>query len=1514
MKDSSLCRRLGQPSATASCTLLAASLLAVMPARGAVIDWINPGTGDWSDGGNWLGGVPTSNDSAIIDNGGTARISGPGAAADVTVIGNSSSGSGFLTIDSGGTLTNLNGRIGNATGATGQVTVSGNGSAWTSNGDALYGASGDGTLLIENGGAVINQGGTIAQGIDSTASVTVSGAGSSWISNRNTTVGSGGIGILTVSAGASVSTELNASIGNGSTSIGVATVSGAGSAWNIDGAFSSFFVGLTGNGTLTVSDGGVVNVTHDSTIAQNTGSTGDVTVTDTGSSWTSGGTLTVGRRSNAFLSVRNGADVDSSAGIIGGDSGASGTVAVDGTGSTWTNTNALQVGLDGSATLIIRNGGVVSSTDGSIGENAGSVGTAAVGGAGSVWNNSNALVVGRSGNGDLTVANSGTVNSVGGSVGENTGATGTVLVDGAGSVWTAREVQFDPFLGNVSVGDLFVGRAGSGSMTVTNGGVVESAQGFVGQNGPGDVVISGANSTWDNTSTVTLGNFGDGTLTLADGGRLAASSVRVGENAGSSGTLNIGDGGAAGIVDAGSIQVINGTGTLNFNHTDTDYFFTRDGTGTGSAVDISGNFSVNHLGSGTTTLLGNNTYTGGTTVSAGTLQLGNGGTSGSVSGNVAVNGGTLAFNRSDDLTLSGQISGAGGLRQLGAGRLTLSGNNSFSGGVTVVAGTLRLGADTAAGTGAITARGGAIEHLGNRTIANDIVLDAASTQYLVGVGTSSVQAGDISETGGSRSLEKTGVGVLTLLGDNSYTGTTVISNGTLNLGDAGNQTRLQGSIENNAFLNIRNADLSGVGTLINTGDLSFDNDSSAAAMSITHLNPGTTFRFFGTSSAGDATILNDSEVQFVGNSTAGNAAITNNANGRVDFSTSTGPLGDGLLSAGSIAGAGEFFLGDTTLTVGGNNASTEVSGVISDCGATGFSCGAFTAGGTLVKTGAGTLTLSGANSYTGGTRIDGGLLVVNGSVAAPTTVNAGATLGGSGTLGDVTVNSGGTLAPGNSPGILTIAGDLSLTPGSVTVMEIDGPAPGTGHDQVNVSGTATLDGTLQLDFGFAPTEGDSFNLINAGSIVRAGDAETGFAAITSNLGETLLATTVIDPTTFDILVELAQQSFVETVGADLTPNQRQVAAGLDQFSTSGQAADLIGALNMLSAQELPAAIGSLTGEQHTHMQTLAFQVSREFQRLLSARLGGDAAALAGQDNLMLAAYEGAAGSDAGRAGLYAEGRPARGWWVRGHGGFGDIDDTDSVEGADYHSAGLVIGADTRLVNQLVAGAAVGYTRTDADTAAGNLDVDSYLLAGYGGWQDRNVYLRGTAGLAYHDTAANRRVAFGGFDRTAEADYEGWTATASAEGGRAYALEGFTATPFIGLEYTHLRRDGFTESGAGGANLRVDSERQDSLRSVLGARLMFAPRAIRGLQVSPAIEAAWVHEYLDDDARIDVGFAATTASDFRIRGPELDRDRARLGAGLVAQLARNTRLRVGYLGEIAGSDDHHAFNATLQMKW
>jgi autotransporter-associated beta strand protein len=213
---------------------------------------------------------------------------------------------------------------------------------------------------------------------------------------------------------------------------------------------------------------------------------------------------------------------------------------------------------------------------------------------------------------------------------------------------------------------------------------------------------------------------------------------------------------------------------------------------------------------------------------------------------------------------------------------------------------------------------------------------------------------------------------------------------------------------------------------------------SAGNANITN-NSGGHLEFNAFTTAGNAIITTNSggAVAFFDNSTGGNAQFITNGTGYVDFGEGFGPNGDSRITAGSIAGSGFYYIGGgSTLTVGGNNLSTTVSGVIAD----NSPCTCTTGSGSLEKVGSGMLTLSGINTYTGTTTVFGGFLDVEGSIASSslTTVNAGGALTGAGTVGNATIASGGIFLPGNGLGTSTIvAGNLAFQSGALYLVTLN---------------------------------------------------------------------------------------------------------------------------------------------------------------------------------------------------------------------------------------------------------------------------------------------------------------------------------------------------------------------------------------------------------------------------------------------------------------------------------------------
>ena len=289
----------------------------------------------------------------------------------------------------------------------------------------------------------------------------------------------------------------------------------------------------------------------------------------------------------------------------------------------------LSVGQNGTGTLTIQNGGTLADSFGTVGDLPGGVGTVTVTGAGANWSNAGGIVVGGLGTGTLTVQDGGRLNGGGGSIGLSAGSTGTVTVTGPGSRWI-----------NGFSGGLNIGSFGTGTLTIANGGVVINSTNFTanignGASGQGSVTVTGAGSTWSNSSGVNIGNLGTGTLTIADGG-IVTGPIVIATRAGATGTLNIGAAAGNPATAPGTLTTLSlafgaGSGTLNFNHTSANYVF---------APAISGNGTVNVL-AGSTTLTGANSYSGATNVNAGSLGAGAPSTFSPNSAVMVASGGTL---------------------------------------------------------------------------------------------------------------------------------------------------------------------------------------------------------------------------------------------------------------------------------------------------------------------------------------------------------------------------------------------------------------------------------------------------------------------------------------------------------------------------------------------------------------------------------------------------------------------------------------------------------------------------------------------------------------------------------------------------------------------------------------------------------------------------------------------------------------------------------------------------------
>jgi outer membrane autotransporter protein len=502
----------------------------------------------------------------------------------------------------------------------------------------------------------------------------------------------------------------------------------------------------------------------------------------------------------------------------------------------------------------------------------------------------------------------------------------------------------------------------SGTLQIGNGGTT----GSLGTSS--HVVVNNGALRINRTGTVTMGQAisGTGSLTkLATGTAiLTGDNSYTGMTTISGGILQIGNGSTAGTLGTGNVAVTGTTSRLQINRSDT---ITLGQT-------ISGTGNLTQAGTGTTILTGNNTYAT-TTITAGTLQIGAGGTTGSLgTGAVTVaTGSTLAINRSNTLGLQNVISGAGSVNQAGSGTTILLGRSTYSGATTISAGTLQIGNGLSSNFG----------HIGSGAVINNgtLVFNRHGAEN-----DGRTIANVISGTG---TLVQNGPGTIWLTGTNTYTGPTIINLGTLSLGPLNVIGGATGDLGASSQVQVMNA-----GTLqINRSN----------AISLGQAISGT----------GQLTKLAAGVATLTGNNTYTGATTISGGTLQIGDGGSTGTLGSGnvLVSAGAL------------LAVNRDNAYV-VNNTIAGAGA-------------LTHMGTGTTILTGANSYTGSTNVNAGTLSVDGSLVSPVFVNSGGRLMGDGPIGGLTMNSGGSVAPGSSIGTLNIAGNVSFAPGSIYQVEAD---------------------------------------------------------------------------------------------------------------------------------------------------------------------------------------------------------------------------------------------------------------------------------------------------------------------------------------------------------------------------------------------------------------------------------------------------------------------------------------------
>ena len=758
------------------------------------VTWTGTGAGvGWSDSNNWLTSGTTPNEGDQLVFGGVVGLSSSNDVSDnftySSITFNSGAGAFTLTGSSVGLAGGITNNSANAQtlSFSNYLLSSTQGGIYLKASQTWNAASGD--LVITANVSSFN-----IDGSTPTTLLTVTGGSNTTISgflNEDTGGGASVLSVLKTGAGRLTLSGNNTYSGGTTLNQGILNLGSVGALGTL--------------GTITFSGGTLQysvsnNIDYSSRFSQASNQQYNVDTNGRDVTWASNLLSSGGSFSKVglgTLTITGSIGVDAGDNIVDG-----GTLDIETTGTFTAPNGTFYVGKSGTAALIL-NGGNLTTGWTSLGENTASYGSVTVNSG--TWS-SGLFLVGTSGTGSLTI-NGGLVTANGFTcIGEYAGATGSVTVNSG-----TFNLPSSPFVlgdygtgsliingGYVNLGDavyLGINSNSTGSLTVTSGTLQNSGGVFyVGFSGTGSLNISGGTvnnsyvsigeapnsygaatvtgAVWTIANDLTIGQSGTGTLSLSGSGVLnIVGNVYLAVDPGSVGTLNFGDF-TTGTFNAPVVNGGNGTATVNFNNT-TNYTFTPQLTGT---------LSVNLLGSGTTTLTGNNTYSGPTNLASGQLNInsptaiGSGAlaihnttsfdnTSGALitlannnalnwyglitfvgtnalnlgNGNVTLGTNTEVKVSGSDLTVGGAIDGSGlSLTKSGTGSLFLTGTSTYSGATTVNGGNLVVSGSLTATTGVTVASGATLQ------LVNGLV----NTTGLVSV----ADNGTLSITGGQSSV------------------------------------------------------------------------------------------------------------------------------------------------------------------------------------------------------------------------------------------------------------------------------------------------------------------------------------------------------------------------------------------------------------------------------------------------------------------------------------------------------------------------------------------------------------------------------------------------------------------------------------------------------------------------------------------------------------------------------------------------------------------------------------------
>lgn len=271
-----------------------------------------------------------------------------------------------------------------------------------------------------------------------------------------------------------------------------------------------------------------------------------------------------------------------------------------------------------------------------------------------------------------------------------------------------------------------------------------------------------------------------------------------------------------------------------------------------------------------------------------------------------------------------------------------------------------------------------------------------------------------------------------------------------------------------------------------------------------------------------------------------------------------------------------------------------------------------------------------------------------------------------------------------------------------------------------------------------------------------------------------------------------------------------------------------------------------------------------------------------------------------------------GFFARGETAFGRETAHDGVPDSRFTNSGIVLGADAKITDNLVAGLLFNYSHTNAttDNVGSTARTDTYGGGLYGSFTgDRGFYANGLFTYAHNSYETSRNIFFPGFGSVASGRTNGNQYGINMDGGYDYHVnEHLTISPTLGLQYVNLGIDGFNEIGAGAASLAIGNQNVDSLRSRLGFRVDWHKKIASEVAFAAELRAAWQHEFLNDSQTISSLFIGSGLSPFSVRSPNPERDAALVGVGINATMRNNMTIFVDYDAQCG---QQHYFEYTVR---